>query len=108
MLKCCVRCNSRNAVRAVQTNNLRLLKACIADRKNVANVIFAPWSVDATRLYPVRMIFELNNLAMLEAVFKLDLGKKNSIGLTTFDQKFNELYQSERVGVRAPLLTRAD
>lgn len=107
MLKCCIRCNARNVIRAVQTNNMRLLKACISDKKNFANILFAPWSVDAKTINPVELIFRTDNLAMLEAIFKLNLGKEMN-SEATFNNKFRDLYMTSRIGVRQPLLTRSD
>ena len=107
MLKCCIRCNARNVIRAVQTNNMRLLKACINDKKNFANILFAPWSVDAKTINPVELMFRTDNLAMLEAVFKVTVGKGMSHE-RAYDNKFIDLYMRDRIGVRQPLLTRSD
>ena len=71
-LQCCTRCNSRNVVRAVNTNNLRLLKQALSDKKNIANVL-APWSIECQHLNIISMIVERENIPMLEALLKLNV-----------------------------------
>ena len=42
-LDCCIRCNNKNIIRAVVTDNERLLKKGIAETKKISNLL-AYWS----------------------------------------------------------------
>ena len=42
---CCVRCSNRNVIRAVLTNNIKLLKECATDNKKISS-LFDTWSAE--------------------------------------------------------------
>ena len=43
---CCVRCNNKNVIRAVNINNEKLLKKCIEEKKKISNLV-AYWNPEA-------------------------------------------------------------
>ena len=45
-------CNTRNLIRAINTNNFTLLKKCIADKENIHS-LEKPWSEDSDDLLPM-------------------------------------------------------
>lgn len=82
--KCCVRCNCRNLVRAVETNNIKLLKNCLNAKDQIPSCTMA-WSEDAPLLTPLGMIFKKQSVEMLEAFFKVVPVKASAD-----EDKFNE------------------
>ena len=70
MFNCCLRCNCRNVIRAVETDNIPLLINLIKDVKNVPSVT-EPWSTDATNINPLEIIFKNGKKDMLEKVLKI-------------------------------------
>ena len=72
---CCVRCNTRNLIRAVETKNYGLFKTLVYDLKNIPS-LFQPWS-DDTDLIPFNMILDQGDSKMLEILLDIK-GLKNS------------------------------
>lgn len=54
---CCTRCNNRNVVRAVLTNNLSLLKKCMNAKETVPSLT-SQWAIDTPFLNPVDLIIK--------------------------------------------------
>jgi len=52
---CCLRCNNRNVIRAIETNNIRLFRSVVYDKKNISCLTDA-WSVDSQHLEPMKLI----------------------------------------------------
>ena len=67
---CCLRCNNRNLIRAIENENLRLFRTLVYDQKNIPSLIDS-WSAESTHLTPLRMILEKKNTDMLEVLFKI-------------------------------------
>lgn len=68
--KCCVRCNCRNLIRAVETNNIKLLKNCLAAKDKIPELCQA-WSSDAPRLTALELILKKQSVEMFEVFFKV-------------------------------------
>jgi len=70
-IDCCTECSDRNPIRAVLTNNLPLMNACIASVKNLST-IHDTWSVEITynAFYYALVTNNLNMLQVLIAANK--------------------------------------
>jgi hypothetical protein len=65
---CCTRCNSRNVIRAILTNNQRLLKACI-NAKDTIPSLTSNWSMDAPNFNPMELMLSSGNVDMLKTFY---------------------------------------
>jgi len=66
---CCVRCNTRNLIRAVETKNYELFKLLVYDQKNIPS-LFQNWSED-THLNPFNVILDQGDTKMLEILLDI-------------------------------------
>jgi len=67
---CCTRCNNRNVVRAVLTNNLTLLKTCMNANESVPSLT-SQWAIDTPLLNPVDLIIKSQNQEMLKTLLTI-------------------------------------
>lgn len=67
---CCTRCNSRNVVRAVLTNNLTLLKTCMNAKESVPSLT-SQWAIDTPLLNPVDLIIKSQNQELLKTLLTI-------------------------------------
>lgn len=63
-LDCCTRCNSKNMIRAVLTDNKELLKKCIAAKKKISSLI--PYWSSEVKMTTLEYMCLNNNEEMLE------------------------------------------
>jgi len=102
---CCLRCNNRNVIRAIENDDVNLLRALILDQKNIPSFTDT-WSVDSNHLQPLRMILEKKNMDLLETLFKNpSIDATDSIKMT---QNLFDLYVQGRAKVKPYLLRKVD
>ena len=65
-IECCIRCNNRNPIRAANTNNDKLLQACI-QAKDKISLLTAYWSCDLS-LSTLTLILMLNEHQLMETL----------------------------------------
>ncbi len=102
---CCLRCNNRNVIRAIENNNLRLFRTLVYDQQNIPSLTDT-WSAETVYLQPLKMILDKKNKEMLEVLFKIP--QRNAADLHQRNIKLNEFYVSDRVKVKQYLLNRVD
>jgi len=90
---CCVRCNTRNLIRAVETKNYGLFKSLVYDLKNIPT-LFQPWS-DDTNVVPFSLILEKGDTKMMEIM--LDIKGLMKSELNSKDDQLREFYLTNRV-----------
>ena len=97
---CCVRCNTRNLIRAVETKNYGLFKSLVYDLKNIPS-LFEPWS-DDTNVLPFSLIMEKGDTKMMEIFVDIQGLKKSE--LHSKDDQIREFYLTNRVKAKQFLL----
>jgi hypothetical protein len=102
---CCLRCNNRNVIRAIENDNLRLFRSLVYDQENIPSLT-DKWSAETPNLVPLRMILEKKNTEMLEVLFKIP--QRNAADMNLRNQKLAEFYVSDRVKVKPYLLNRVE
>jgi len=103
---CCTRCNNRNVVRAVLTNNLSLLKKCMNAKETVPSLT-SQWAIDTPFLNPVDLIIKSQNQEMLKTVLTIPSVKSGADYNDYYSKAMNYL-RDDRVRVRDTLLNRID
>lgn len=102
---CCLRCNNRNVIRAIENNNLRLFRTLVYDQQNIPSLT-DKWSAETENLEPLRMILDRKNTEMLEVLFKIP--QRNAADIHQRNINLNEFYSTDRVKVKPYLLNRVD
>ena len=90
---CCLRCNNRNLIRAVETENVALLKKLVYDLKRIPSLA-SPWANEMQEI-PLEIAMRKGNSQMIEVLCNIKGLKKEP--LKTHDQQVSEFYNQSRV-----------
>jgi len=92
-------------IRAIENNNLKLLKELVHDQKNIPSLTDA-WSAESDHLEPLTMILERKDTKMLEILLKISDQAAESLEVR--NQHLRSFYTHQRARVRPYLLSKVD
>ena len=100
------RANTRNIIRAINTNNFTLLKKVVNDRDNIFS-LQQPWSENDEDFTPLHYVLQLESRPMLATLLPTFAASKSQILNNSYQMQRDDFY-TNRKRPKEPLLNRVD